>query len=111
MPPSRGGRSPARAVTAHGRCGIRAVTAHVRCGIGSWGALGGRCLRMADYVRRLAATRAPPPQRANVGYALSPTRRPTRVTEREEPLTEEVASFPEVMRFPDEGMLSAPPTG
>src|SRR5262245_64616922 len=69
MPPSRGGRSPARAVTAHGRCGIRAVTAHVRCGIGSWGALGGRCLRMADYVRRLAATRAPPPQRANVGYA------------------------------------------
>src|SRR5262249_61697867 len=71
MPPSRGGRSPARAVTAHGRCGIRAVTAHVRCGIGSWGALGGRCLRMADYVRRLAATRAPPPQRANVGYALT----------------------------------------
>src|SRR5215471_14449849 len=34
------------------------------------GALGGRCLRMADYVRRLAARRAPPPQRANVGYAL-----------------------------------------
>jgi len=27
---------------------------------------------MADYVRRLAATRAPPPQRANVGYALVP---------------------------------------
>src|SRR5215471_18500005 len=47
---------------------FRAVTAHVRCGIGSWGALGGRCLRMADYVRRLAATRAPPPQRANVGF-------------------------------------------
>jgi hypothetical protein len=23
---------------------------------------------MADYVRRLAATRAPPPQRANVGF-------------------------------------------
>jgi len=29
--------------------------------------------------------------------SLSPTRRPTRVTEREEPLTEEVASFPETM--------------
>jgi len=28
-----------------------------------------RCLSLADYVRRLAATRAPPPQRANVGYA------------------------------------------
>jgi hypothetical protein len=38
------------------------------CGTGSWG---GQRLRMADYVRGPEAIRAgPPPQRANVAYAL-----------------------------------------
>ena len=38
----------------------REVAADVRCGIGSWGAPGGRCLRMAHYVTGPAATRHGP---------------------------------------------------